>query len=65
MDTSATLDLGTEAHAVGYLRIDGHRLDKGAYTAGGLAAFGYGGTFTGAGTITVTKASPATFFIVR
>jgi len=65
MDTSATLDLGTEAHAVDYLRIGGHRIGRGTYTAGQLAALGHGGTFTGVGTITATRAAPATFFIVR
>jgi len=50
---AGTLDLGSGASTVGTLKIAGNTITPGTYTATNLGAFGYGGTFTGSGTITI------------
>lgn len=51
--TNGTLDLGSGASTIGTLKIAGNTITPGTYTATNLGAFGYGGTFTGSGTITI------------
>ncbi|QUE51780.1 hypothetical protein KBB96_02560 [Luteolibacter ambystomatis] len=50
---AGTLDLGSGASTIGTLKIAGNAITPGTYTATNLGAFGYGGTFTGSGTITI------------
>ncbi|WP_338286827.1 Ig-like domain-containing protein [Luteolibacter sp. LG18] len=50
---AGTLDLGTGASTVGILKIGGNTITPGTYNATTLGAFGYGGTFSGTGTITI------------
>ncbi|MDB5298001.1 MAG: proteinsorting protein [Phycisphaerales bacterium] len=53
MATTTTVDLGAGASAVGGLTIGTSAVAAGSYTAADLAALGYGGTFAGAGTLTI------------
>lgn len=51
--TDGTLDLGTGDSVIGAFSIGGNDLASGTYDADALTSLGYGGIYTGTGTITV------------
>jgi len=54
-NTELTLD---EAVSVGSFSIAGHAVSPGTYTTSQLAALGYGGAFTGTGTLSIVLSAP-------
>ncbi len=56
--TAGTLDLGSGTSTIGTMDIGGNSVPTGTYTASGLAALGFGGTFSGSGSLVVTGNLP-------
>ncbi len=56
--TAGTLDLGSGTSTIGTMDIGGSSVPTGTYTASGLAALGFGGTFSGSGSLEVTGNLP-------
>ena len=56
--TAGTLDLGSGTSTIGTMTVAGNTVPPGTYNAAGLGALGFGGTFSGTGSLVVTGDLP-------
>ena len=56
--SAGTLDLGSGTSTIGTMTIAGNTVAPGTYNAAGLAALGFGDTFSGTGSLVITGDLP-------